>query len=194
MSDTEGTHLNRTLIEHVLYPPHPPRRPTKRFLTSRYRLIVELDLPCLVCGVRNSTLGDPTQNPYGATAMEAHHRLIEDSLANAIDVDKFNAKVLPALLRKTGDTATYGHPFTRAEMLDWIHGDAENLWILCSQHHRGKFVGIHSITGPIWGVQDLLIDGYNLTGLVAHSPEEAAQLTALPATTGEAEPPGPSPA
>jgi len=186
MSDDEATHLIRTLHETALYPPHPPRKPTARYLKTHHDLVVVKDLPCLVCGVRNSTLHDPAQNPRGAVHMETHHRLIEDSLANAIDVDKFNRKVLPALLRKSGDQEKYGHPFTREEMCDWIHGDADNMWILDDVCHRHPLVGIHAITGPIWGVQDLLIDGYDLTGFHAASPQDAAALTALPSTTGTA--------
>jgi hypothetical protein len=32
----------------------------------------------------------------------------------------------------------------------------DNLWVLCDVHHRHKFVGIHAITYPIWGPQDLV--------------------------------------
>lgn len=185
LNTDRATKLNRTLIEDVNYPPHPPRKPSPRYLKSHHQMIVVEDRPCLVCGVRNSTLKDPKQNPYGATAIETHHHYIEDSLANAVDPAKFNAKLLPTLLKRTGDTAKYGHPFTEDEMHDWIHGDTQNLWPLCSAHHRGLKIGVHSITGPIWGVQDLLIDGYDLTNFVPTTPHEGAQLENLPGTTGK---------
>lgn len=182
---SRATHLARTLQEVALYPPHPPRRPTARYTKAHRKLVKDLDRPCLVCGVRNSTLKDPTQNPWGAKAIESHHRLVEDSLANAIDVEKFNRKVVPALLRRSGDAAKYGRPFTLDEMHDWIHGDEDNLWILCDIHHRHSLVGIHAITGPIWGVQDLLVDGYDLTGFKPVSPQDASALEALPMTVGK---------
>lgn len=184
-----GTALRRSLSEVALYPPHPPRRPTALYVKSHHHLVVDLDLPCIVCGVKHTDLIDPTRrddpliNPWGAKANETHHRLIEDSLANAINLAKFNSHVLPGLFKHYGE-ARYQVPFTQAEMLEWIHGDPGNLWVICDVHHRHPLVGIHAITGPIWAVQNLLIDGYDLTGYHAHSHVEAAALTALPTTTG----------
>jgi hypothetical protein len=181
-----GTSLKRTLSEVALYPEHAPRKPTALYLKSHHHLVVEMDLPCLICGVRNSTLKDATHNPRGAKAMETHHRVIEDSLANAVDVAKFNALVLPGLYKHYQEDR-YKIAFTQEQMIEWIHGDEGNLWVLCDVCHRHPLVGIHAITGPIWGVQNLLIDGYDLTGYHAYTPVEAAQLTALPMTTGKAE-------
>lgn len=185
--------LIRTLREVAHYPEHPPRRPTPLYLKNHHLLVVEQDHGCLVCGVRNSDLQDPKRrddrgiNPWGAVQMETHHRLIEDSLALAIDLAKFNARVRPGLLKQTGDVSTYGHDFAQDEMLEWIHGHVHNLWCLCDVHHRHPLVGIHAITGPIWGVQDLIQDGYDLTGFKPTTPVEAAQLQALPMTTGTPE-------
>lgn len=123
--------LIRTLSETVHYPPHPPRKPTALYTRTHHRLVQTLDSPCLVCGVRNSTLGDPLQNRWGATQLETHHKHIEDSLALAIDLDKFNTVLRPGLLRRTQDESKYNHVFTQAEMEEWIHGDEDNLWVLC---------------------------------------------------------------
>ncbi len=180
-----GSHLDRTLTEHVLYPPHPPRKPSKLYLDNHHQMVVIEDMPCRICGVRNSTLNDKEANPYGATALETHHALCEWALANAVDLSKFNRKVVPGLLRQTGDHETYGHAFTQKEMVDWIAGARGNLVVYCSVHHRGKYVGIHSITSPIFSIQDLLMDGYNLTGVEPATPQEAAQLIDLPLTTGK---------
>lgn len=178
--------LIRTLSETVHYPPHPPRKPTALYTRTHHRLVQTLDSPCLVCGVRNSTLGDPLQNRWGATQLETHHKHIEDSLALAIDLDKFNTVLRPGLLRRTQDESKYNHVFTQAEMEEWIHGDEDNLWVICDVHHRHTLVGIHAITAPIWGVQNLIKDDFDLTGYTAHSPEEANALTNLPQTTGSA--------
>lgn len=184
-----GTKLARTLAETALYPEHKPRRPSPQYLANHHRMVVIEDRPCLVCGVRNSTLKDEARNPRGATALETHHHYIEWALINAIDLSKFNRKIVPVLRARTGDTATYGHDFTQEEMAEWIAGHEGNLWVLCSVCHRHSLVGIHAITGPIWGCQDMLIDGYDLTGYHAPSGPEAVQLTALPMTVGVALPP-----
>jgi len=180
-----GSHLNRTLTEHVLYPPHPPRKPSKLYLENHHQMVVVEDMPCRICGVRNSTLNDKEANPYGATALETHHFLCEWALANAVDLIKFNRKVVPGLLRQTDDHDTYGHNFTQDEMLQWVAGHRHNLAIYCSVHHRGKYVGVHSITWPIFSIQDLLVDGYNLTGVELPTPQEVEQAIALPLTTGK---------
>ncbi len=174
----------RTLHEVANYPPHPPRTASALYTRNHHRLVYEEDRPCLVCGVRQSTLHDPAQNPYGATQLETHHRIVEWSLARAVDIAKFNHRIRPGLLRHTNDTATYGHEFTQEELITWVEGHADNLWVLCDLHHRHPLIGIHAITGPIWGIQDVLVDGYDLTGFTAESPVEAAQLTTLPLTTG----------
>lgn len=191
--------LIRTLRETAHYPPHPPRKPTALYNRTHEKLIKHLDRPCLVCGVRDSTLRDPAANRYGATALETHHYIIEDSLINAVDLAKFNAKVRPGLRRRaiqremlvgppSGDVgaakAKYDHDFTQAEMEEWAHGDEDAMWVLCDIHHRHPLVGIHAITYPIWAIQDLLIEGYDLTGFQAHSPSEAAALLSLPNTIG----------
>lgn len=54
----------------------------------------------------------------------------------------------------------YDHDFTQQEMLDWIDHGRDNLWVLCDVHHRHKYVGIHAITYPIWGPQDILKAGF----------------------------------
>lgn len=182
--------LIRTLRETAHYPPHPPRAETPLYAASHHQLVYIEDRPCLVCGVRNSTLADPTHNRWGATALETHHRIVEDSLALAVDLSKFNARVLPGLLRTHPDKPEkYGHPFSQDEMLTWIHGDADHLWVICSVHHRHPLVGIHAITYPIWTAQDLLLDSFDLTGFHAASPQDAAALTALPTTVGTASAP-----
>lgn len=188
-----GTELKRTLSEDVLYPPHVPRTETPAYKAIHKKMVVDEDRPCLVCGVRNSDLQDATRrddpaiNPYGAKANETHHAKIEWALANAIDLTKFNKRVRPGMLAHTGDQETFGHDFTQQELLDFVDHSPYNLWVLCDICHRHKGMGIHALTGPIWGVRDLLIDGYNLTGFVAPSPIEAKQLEALPMTTGTPE-------
>lgn len=157
-----GNHLvHRMLTEAVFYPPHAPRTESPAYARAHHHLVVELDLPCIQCGVRNSTLHDATQNPAGAKAIETHHHVIEWALINAIDLGKFNARILARL--KVTNPAKYDHDFSQQEMADWIDHDTDNLWVICDLHHRHSLVGIHSVTYPIWGPQDLIKDGYEYT-------------------------------
>jgi hypothetical protein len=126
---------------------------------------------CLVCGVQHSTLGDPNMNPFGAIAMETHHHVIEWALANAIDPDKFNQHILPGLKRQAAERpaglaaaysefdADYTNPMPLDRIKQWVDHAADNLWVLCDVHHRHKFVGIHAISYPIWGPQDVVEQG-----------------------------------
>jgi hypothetical protein len=154
----QHTHaVSRLLHEVAFYPPHDVRKESPDYKKSHDDMVRVKDLPCLACGVRNSTLKDPKQNPFGAVQMETHHHVIEWALANAIDPGKFNSHVLPGLLRKNPDKyATMKTGMTKEQILAWVDHDEDNLWVLCDVHHRHTFVGIHAITFPIWGPQDIL--------------------------------------
>ena len=113
----------------------PGRTTSKRVETPEYRrvhreLIVEKDLPCMVCGVRQSTLGVPAENPYGAKQMETHHCIIEWALAEAIDVDKFNRTILPHLAERQPGNAEYRTAFDRKRLRAWVDHSVDNLWVL----------------------------------------------------------------
>jgi hypothetical protein len=64
----------RLLKEMAFYPAHDKRSETPLYKKAHNHLTQELDLPCLVCGVKNSTLKSETENRYGAKAMAARHR------------------------------------------------------------------------------------------------------------------------
>jgi hypothetical protein len=154
-----GAHeVARTLSEQVFYPAHDARTESPEYAKVHHRLAVVRDLPCLICGVRNSTLKDPAQNRHGSKAMETHHHIVEWALQNAIDLGKFNAHVWPNL--KARHPGKYDAPFTQQSMLDFIDHSEDNLWVLCDVHHRHSLVGIHAITAPIWGAQNLVRDDF----------------------------------
>jgi hypothetical protein len=150
----------RMLNEIAFYPAHDPRRETPEYKETHHRLAIEQDRPCLICGVRNSTLKDNARNLYGAKRMETHHHVIEWALANAIDVDKFNKILLPRLRARHPNKERYRQAFTVDEVKAWVDHDEDNLWVLCDVHHRAKYLGIHEITYPIWGPVDLLRDDF----------------------------------
>ena len=150
--------VDRMLKEDVFYPAHDARKESSAYAKAHKHLVKQLDLPCLICGVRNSTLPDLTQNLVGARAMETHHHVVEWALQNAIDLEKFNERIWPALKHK--HAGKYEEPFTQQAMLDFIDHSEDNLWVLCDIHYRHSLLGIHSITAPIWGAQDLIQTGF----------------------------------
>jgi hypothetical protein len=178
------THVvERMLDEKAFYPPHDKRTESPAYAKVHHQMTVADDKHCLVCGVQHSTLGDPTKNPFGAIQMETHHHTIEWALANAIDEAKFNQHILPGLKRAAESRQNDAHfaglaPVYRefdadyasgnmpiARIKEWIDHAADNLWVLCDVHHRHKFVGIHAITYPIWGPQDV-VDGTIIEQLI----------------------------
>jgi hypothetical protein len=157
---TLAKQLRRSLTEIAFYPPHPKRRETPEYKAIHNQLVKKEDRACLVCGVKNSTL-QTKANVFGAKQMETHHRIIEWALANAIDANKFNKRVLPGLARARPLREDYKKPFTDDQVKAWVDHDPDNLWVLCDVHHRAKFFGIHQITYPIWGPTDLLRDDFD---------------------------------
>lgn len=147
---------SRKLTEYEFYPEHEKRTETPEYKKAHEKMTKELDLPCLICGVKYSTLKNKTENPYEAKQMETHHHVIEWALANAIDVDKFNKIILPSLRHKHPDKPEYQKDFTQDDVKNWVDHSEDNLWVLCDVHHRAVYLGIHAITFPIWGPQDLL--------------------------------------
>ncbi len=160
--------VRRTLEERAFYPEHEARSDSSAYRTVRKRLIQAENLPCLVCGVtyaitKNKKLtAQPKLNPYYARQMETHHRLIEWSISNAVDLGRFNRRVLPRLRERNPRDPLYASDLTQGALLSWIDHHPDNLWVLCDVHHRAKYVGIHQITGPIWGPMDLLKDEFHV--------------------------------
>ena len=106
----------RILQERAFYPEHDKRKETPAYKKVHNHLTKELDLPCLVCGVKHSTLNDKIQNRYGAQQMETHHHITEWALANAIDAKKFSKIILPHLKARHSDKEEYQKPeFTDEE-------------------------------------------------------------------------------
>jgi hypothetical protein len=175
-----GDHLHVDhLLQRVLYPAHDKRTESPEYKKVHHDLVHNKDLPCLVCGVRASTLTDPEHNPYGATALETHHHIIEWALANAIKPVKFNRSLRPNLMHRS-DNPIYKRDMTAEEIRDWVDHSPDNLWVLCDVHHRHKFVGIHAITYPIWCPQDLT--AYDIAD-VANAPADAKPAKKKPGQT-----------
>lgn len=150
MPDKVTAHAqSRQLTETVFYPDHDPRKASAEYKRTHEHLVDELDEPCWVCGVRKSTLGDPAQNPHGATQLETHHVQVEWALANAVDPAKILAD-FPAM-----GAADDEH------LRAWLDSEG-NMLVLCDVHHRHGLYGVHMVTYPAWVVQRRLVDGYDL--------------------------------
>lgn len=149
--------VTRRLSESIAYPDHAPRKPSAEYTRVHHHLVVTLDEPCWICGVRRSTLNDPAQNPDGAIQVETHHFHLEWALANAAD----SAKVY----RDFPEMGAADDPHLRA----WLDSEGQML-VLCDVHHRHAFYGIHMITYPAWTAQRLLRDDYDLVTGELNSP------------------------
>ncbi len=159
--NTKAIHENRRLLdERAFYPAHDKRKESPEYAKVHKYLTEELDLPCMVCGVRHSTLNNKNENRYNAKQMETHHHIIEWALANAISAEEFNKILLPNLKQRHPNRPEYQHDFTEEQVRDWVDHHEDNLWVLCDVHHRAKYFGIHEITYPIWCPMDLLKDDF----------------------------------
>ncbi len=163
----------RLLREIAFYPEHDKRKETAAYQAVHRELTRKRDLPCLICGVRNSTLKKKSENRYGARAMETHHHVIEWALANAVDLSKFNKAILPNLAARHPENPVYKKRFSQQQLLAWVDHSPDNLWVLCDVHHRAQYVGVHEISYPIWGPQALLRADF-----LAHVDRELASVKA----------------
>jgi len=156
--------VRRLLDEQAWYPEHDKRQSSPEYRKAHEKLVAASG--CLICGVTKDILDNESKrenlklNPYGAKQLETHHHVIEWALANAIDSEKFNRLVLPHLKARHSNNPQYTKPFTREEISAWVDHSEDNLWVLCDVHHRAKWFGIHEITDPIWGPQDIFDDDY----------------------------------
>lgn len=151
---------HHTFEELEFYPDHDERHETPEYKKIHKKLVYDLDLPCLICGVKNSTLKNPDENPFGAKRMETHHHVVEWALQNAVDVTKFNKILRPHLAHRHPDKPEYQKDFTKEQIRAWVDHSEDNLWVLCDVHHRAKYLGIHEITFPIWSPMDLFRDDF----------------------------------
>lgn len=123
-----GGVLHRSLDENIAYPKHEPRHASATYRKTHKHLIYELDAPCWICGIRHSQGG----------AMESHHAHFEWASQNGLDLEKV--------------TKDWPDITDRAKLAEWVDSEL-NMLILCSNHHRSKFTGIHMISYPAWLLQ-----------------------------------------
>ncbi len=138
-------HLKKgTFEEQYWIPAHNARRESKLFSDNKKFIRDECGAPCWVCGAE--------------TDLEVHH-VFEWAFWNALDPVKVtnilnaiefydddyiakakDAKALRARLKRLSESK---------KVLD-TPDDARNLVVLCREHHRFKYNGIHSVSFPLW--------------------------------------------
>ena len=154
MGEIEQVHATVEGVDaYEMTPPHAPRVETETYRKAHHFLVVERDTPCLVCGVRQSTLADPTKNTVGAKAIETHHYPIERSLVDACDPVKVHTR-FPQVFDRTSLEAFVDTP--------------GNFAVLCDQHHRSMQQGIHHLLTQDFAILPFLYDGYELNALKAN--------------------------
>ena len=150
------------------YPEHPPRADTPEYRATHKLLTHTLDQPCRDCGVRLSTLGDPTQNPLGAKQMETHHWPLQREFADALD---------PAKVHREFPEVTDRHS------LNMFIDSPKNMLVLCDVDHRSPTRGIHHINESLEACKRFLLDGYVIADKAANKDKDLAIDEAL--TKGE---------
>lgn len=155
---TEGV-ANREMT-----PPHPPRVATPEYAKAHDFLINQQNRPCLVCGVRKSTLDDTALNPFGATQLESHHYPIERSLADACDPVKVHQQ--------------FPQVYDATSLMTFVDSPA-NLLVLCNICHRSPDLGIHHLLVADWAIRPFLRTGYQVTATDADAATVEARDAAL---------------
>lgn len=136
-----------SVVVYEMTPPHLPRTQTPMYVKSHKYLVETQDKPCVVCGVRNSTLSDAAQNKFGASTLETHHYPVERSLLEACDPNKVHL-AFPEVIDQ--------------ETLEAFVDSPRNLIVLCDVHHRSVQQGIHHLLVQDYAILPFLYDNYQI--------------------------------
>ena len=113
--------LHRRLEESIAYPEHDPRKASAEYRHVHHHLVVELDTPCWICGIRNSEGGK----------METHHSELEWAAANGVD--------LPLITKDFPELSDHD------KLVAWLDSEG-NMLVLCATHHRGAWHHDHGLS------------------------------------------------
>lgn len=154
--------LYRTLIEEVMYPPHDPRKASSEYRSTHKKLVVEMDEPCWICGVRHSNVVKMPAIEQRKWQLETHHSELEWAAEMAFERDpEMLAKIIADL---NGQSPQEFLATIVSDLHERVHGDDPkalrefldsegNMLILCATHHRGARTGIHMVSYPAWKLQ-----------------------------------------
>jgi HNH endonuclease len=138
-------HLKKgTFEEQYWIPAHNKRRESKLFRDNKRFIRDECGAPCWICGVKAD--------------LEVHH-VFEWSFWNALDPKKVT-NILNAIefydddyVNRADDAEKLKKRLSElAKTKKYLDtpDDARNLVVLCREHHRLKYTGIHSVSFPLW--------------------------------------------
>ncbi len=145
--------------EEEFFPPHPPRTETPEYNATHDLLVNKLDTPCRICGVKKSTLGNPSLNPFKATALETHHYPIQREYTDAVDWRKV--------------ARDFTQVVDQPSLIMFVDSPA-NMWVICSHCHRHPVEGIHHAVTNDWIIHRYLFDGYILNDVAANAAVDLA--------------------
>ncbi len=144
MADITEHFKEGTFEEQYWIPAHNERRESSQFKKNKQFIRDECGAPCWVCGSK--------------TDLEVHH-VFEWAFWNALDPKKVT-NILKAIEFYDEDYVA------KAKEPDKLHAhlaglsktkkfvdtpdDARNLVVLCKEHHRLKYSGIHTVSFPLW--------------------------------------------
>lgn len=144
MADIAEHFKKGTFEEKYWIPAHNARRESSLFRKNKKFIRDECGAPCWVCG--------------GKKDLEVHH-VFEWSFWNALDPKKVT-NILNAIEFYDEDyvAAAVDPEKLRAYLADLSKtkkfldtpDDARNLVVLCREHHRLKYSGIHTVSFPLW--------------------------------------------
>lgn len=164
---------DRTIHEEVEYPAHEQRTESSEFRRNKRILVKQLDLPCWICGSRDSR--------------EVHH-LHEWSLWPALDQEK--------VLDTLHVFDPYGYTHKMGEQPIESPDDIRNLLVLCGVHtldgvevpgghHRGVDLGVHDLSMPTWLALKSVKTGVEITKAISHAKNEDKKLRGTSQTKSE---------
>ncbi|MCZ8512392.1 hypothetical protein O9H85_08090 [Paenibacillus filicis] len=138
--------------EHVLYPAHDDRTESKEFKEARHHLIVVLDTPCFICGVKHSE----------GARMESHHLFGEYSLSNALDIAKINADHPHFTPNNDLPITSVDSEGNQLSLCEWCHRGKPKYEALHHPRNKHKTAGVHELTFPIWIAQKYRLQGVDI--------------------------------
>jgi hypothetical protein len=144
MADIVEHFKKGTFEEQYWIPAHNARRESAMFKSNKKFIRDDCGAPCWVCGKKED--------------LEVHH-VFEWSFWNALDPKKvtnilnaieFYDEDYVALAKDANKLKTHLADLVNTKPVVDTPDDARNLVVLCKEHHRLKFTGVHSVSFPLW--------------------------------------------
>ena len=154
MNDVTQIHEQKdTLIVDINIPGHEARTTTKLFTESKKKLLGRDGARCWICNRTAEESGHP---------LEAHHWIIERSLANMIDWDLVKTDCEAGIWGKDAQAFDWSK-FDEKDPYSFVDDMIPNGKILCKEHHTAPDSGIHDLPYPLWLAQRYGKEGYQFT-------------------------------